>query len=161
MTTTVVNIKSGKPYDVYIGRNMSWVGRPEYRNLTRSKWANQFQVDIYNKDGTIKKKRDGTNEEVVFKYLKYLPTQEHLMASLPELKDKVLGCWCKPKLCHGDVLVMMVRNDEKWASIFRTRDPFLIRDKINEVVDEHEAWMKEALEVDEVDRHLRRKFPGS
>ena len=21
-----------------------------------------------------------------------------------ELKDKVLGCWCKPLACHGDVL---------------------------------------------------------
>ena len=26
------------------------------------------------------------------------------MAQLPELKGKVLGCWCAPEGCHGDVL---------------------------------------------------------
>jgi hypothetical protein len=26
------------------------------------------------------------------------------MDRLPELKDKTLGCWCKPEKCHGDVL---------------------------------------------------------
>jgi len=28
----------------------------------------------------------------------------YLIDSLPELKDKVLGCWCAPEPCHGDVL---------------------------------------------------------
>ena len=28
--------------------------------------------------------------------------------SLPELKDKTLGCWCKPEKCHGDVLVELI-----------------------------------------------------
>ncbi len=26
----------------------------------------------------------------------------------PELAGKVLGCWCAPHACHGDVLVRMV-----------------------------------------------------
>ena len=26
-------------------------------------------------------------------------------AALPELRGKILGCWCAPKVCHGDVLV--------------------------------------------------------
>lgn len=25
-----------------------------------------------------------------------------------KLKDKVLGCWCKPLSCHGDVLVELI-----------------------------------------------------
>jgi hypothetical protein len=33
-----------------------------------------------------------------------LPTQPDLMARLPELKGKVLGCWCAPEACHGDIL---------------------------------------------------------
>jgi hypothetical protein len=28
-----------------------------------------------------------------------------LIAALPELSGKKLGCWCKPNPCHGDVLV--------------------------------------------------------
>ena len=34
----------------------------------------------------------------------------YLVAALPELKDKVLGCWCNPLPCHGDVLVELVNN---------------------------------------------------
>jgi len=32
------------------------------------------------------------------------------MASLHELKGKRLGCFCKPKLCHGDVLVELIND---------------------------------------------------
>ena len=34
------------------------------------------------------------------------------MESLDELKDKVLGCWCHPELCHGDVLVELIKMEE-------------------------------------------------
>ena len=33
------------------------------------------------------------------------------MLNLPELKDKTLACWCKPKACHGDVLAKLADND--------------------------------------------------
>jgi hypothetical protein len=29
------------------------------------------------------------------------------MNQLHELKDKTLGCWCKPEKCHGDVLAAL------------------------------------------------------
>jgi hypothetical protein len=138
MTTTVINIKSlpgafpRDEHDVYIGRNMMWM---KFK-LTQSKWYNPYHVDIYNKDGTIKKKRDGTNLEVAYKYCAYLPTQRHLMASLPELKDKVLGCWCKPQACHGDVLVMYVNLFEKWTKI--EKDPYLMKEKIDELLKQSE-----------------------
>jgi hypothetical protein len=32
------------------------------------------------------------------------------MAALPELKGKVLGCWCAPSACHGDVLMRLVNK---------------------------------------------------
>jgi glycosyltransferase involved in cell wall biosynthesis len=31
-----------------------------------------------------------------------------LMASLSELRGEVLGCFCKPQACHGDVLVKLL-----------------------------------------------------
>lgn len=67
-------------YDVYIGRP--------------SKWGNPFAIG-----------RDGTREEVIEKYRAWLLGQPELLAALPELKGKVLGCWCAPQACHGDVLV--------------------------------------------------------
>ena len=78
----VVHCKKEK-YDVYIGRP--------------SKWGNPFTIG-----------KDGTREEVIQKYREYLLANKELMKSLPELKDKTLGCWCKPKACHGDVLIEMV-----------------------------------------------------
>jgi Domain of unknown function (DUF4326) len=72
-------------YNVYIGRP--------------SKWGNPFVVGI-----------DGTRAEVVRKYESWVVTQKHLMDSLTELQGKILGCWCHPQLCHGDVLARLVNE---------------------------------------------------
>jgi hypothetical protein len=74
----VVHYKKEK-FDIYIGRP--------------SKWGNSFIIG-----------RDGTREEVIEKYTKYLLGNIGLMRDIGELKGKVLGCWCSPKLCHGEVL---------------------------------------------------------
>ena len=73
------------PHDVYIGRP--------------SKWGNPFEIG-----------RDGTREEVIQKYEQWIRSQPELIAQLPELKGKTLGCWCKPKACHGDILVKLIRE---------------------------------------------------
>jgi len=75
-------------YDVYIGRP--------------SKWGNPFELG-----------RDGDREEVISKYEAYIMSHPTLFNDLEELKGKILGCWCKPKACHGDILVRMV-EDELW-----------------------------------------------
>ena len=75
--TTVVHCKKDF-YDIYIGRP--------------SKWGNPFEIG-----------RDGTREEVIEKYRFYL-LRSWLLNDIHELKDKVLGCWCHPLPCHGDIL---------------------------------------------------------
>jgi len=52
--------------------------------------------------------RDGTREEVIEKYRHWLQTQPQLLAQLPMLKGKRLGCYCKPLPCHGDILCELV-----------------------------------------------------
>lgn len=79
--TSVVHCKRDK-YDVYIGRP--------------SKWGNPFAIG-----------RDGDREEVLKKYEEWIKNQPELLKALPELKDKILGCWCKPQACHGDVLARL------------------------------------------------------
>ncbi len=59
-----------------------------------SKWGNPFVI------GT-----DGTREEVIAAYRQYLLSSPELMDSLHELDGQILGCFCKPAACHGDVLV--------------------------------------------------------
>lgn len=67
-----------EPYDVYIGRP--------------SKWGNPFSVVEYGR------------EEAIGLYEAWLETKPALLAALPELRGKALGCWCAPRACHGDVL---------------------------------------------------------
>lgn len=75
-------------YDVYIGRPAPRHG------LAGSIWANPFRIGP-----------DGTREQVIAKYREWVVRQPHLMRRLPELRGKILGCWCRPHACHGDVLV--------------------------------------------------------
>ena len=82
--TTVVN--SSNPYDIYIGRP--------------SKWGNPFVPG-----------RDGTRAEVLDKYRGHVLSNPDLMEALPELEGKILGCWCVPKPCHGDVLIELLKGD--------------------------------------------------
>jgi len=31
-----------------------------------------------------------------------------LLKELEKLRGKILGCWCKPKACHGDVIIELL-----------------------------------------------------
>ncbi len=91
--TTVVHCKK-HPYDVYIGRG--------------SKWGN-----IYTHIKDRQTKADhivSSREESINMYRKWIMLQPDLLADLKELKDKTLGCYCKPKSCHGDVLVELIKE---------------------------------------------------
>jgi hypothetical protein len=79
---------------VYIGR--ACFGRP------RSKWANPFVIG-----------KDGTRKEVIAKYRSWILKQPKLLADLHELDDKVLGCWCGNKSCHGQVLIDLREQQKK------------------------------------------------
>ncbi|MCG3207412.1 MAG: hypothetical protein FOGNACKC_01012 [Anaerolineae bacterium] len=58
-----------------------------------SKWGNPYQVAW-----------DGSQAEIIGKYRQWLQGQPKLLAELPALRGKVLGCYCKPRACHGDIL---------------------------------------------------------
>ena len=77
----VVHCKKDK-YDVYIGRP--------------SKWGNPFNIG-----------KDGSREEVIEKYKQWIIRQPRLLKDVKMLRGKVLGCWCAPKACHGDILAAL------------------------------------------------------
>jgi len=80
----VVNINESD-YDVYIGRP--------------SKYGNPFIIG-----------KDGNRLEVIRKYDKYIRNNKKLLEDLSELEGKILGCYCKPRKCHGDVLVKLIQE---------------------------------------------------
>lgn len=89
----VVNLRSGEPYDLYIGR-----ANPRKR-LAASRWANPFRVGP-----------DGTPEEVMARYRAHVLARPDLLDALPELRGKTLACWCAPLPCHGEVLRALVEE---------------------------------------------------
>lgn len=75
----LVHHKRGR-YDVFIGRP--------------SLWGNPFEIG-----------KDGTRKEVVQKYRIWIQTQPELLTQIETLRGKILGCWCCPLECHGEVLL--------------------------------------------------------
>ena len=90
--TTIVNIKHTADYDIFIGRPSQW-GNP-FSHLQRSSAA--YKV--------------ATRAEAIERYRQWILNQPHLLQQLPSLKGKILGCYCKPKACHGDVLIELINN---------------------------------------------------
>ena len=88
----VVHCKKS-PYDVLIDRT--------------TKWGNPYS----HKKGTLAKWVVPSREIAVLKYWEYMMDQVHdgkvSLQDLAELENKVLGCWCAPKLCHGHFLSAM------------------------------------------------------
>ena len=89
------------PYDIYIGR----LPNNEY-----NKWSYPKELRNTFPEGTPR-------QTIIDAYEDYLLSQPELMKDLHELKYKVLGCWCKPRSCHGDILKKYVdkleRDDEQ------------------------------------------------
>jgi hypothetical protein len=89
----VVNCRTTR-YDVYIGRPSRY-GNP-YSHLPN----------------TLAKYRVSSRDAAIDAYETWLRSQPVLMARVKrELRAKVLGCFCAPRRCHGDVLVQ-IANEE-------------------------------------------------
>ena len=98
MNTKVVNLRDEK-YDVYIGRRRGEIGM----------FGNPFVIG-----------RDGNREEVIAKYKEYFEEQVakngFFREKVEELRGKRLGCFCKPEMCHGDVIVKWLEEQESRES---------------------------------------------
>ena len=94
----IVNIKHTSDYDVYIGRN----------TMVNSKYGNPYKIGIHYPRNKCIKMYEGT---LLFKILR---TKEITYEDLLSLSGQVLGCFCKPKPCHGDVIARYVEFAEKY-----------------------------------------------
>ena len=78
-----------------IPKDAVYIGRP-------SIWGNPFTIG-----------KDGTREEVILKYDLWIATRPDLAEKArKELRGKDLVCWCSPKPCHGDSLLMIANAEE-------------------------------------------------
>lgn len=100
--TKVVNINH-EPYDILICRGTKW-GNPY--TFLEGKTLAQYKVE--------------SREEAIQKYKEYILNSPSLLADLHELEGKILGCYCRPRRCHGDVLIEIIksRRSEDISSLF-------------------------------------------
>ena len=87
MMTTVVNKYKNK-FDVYIGRG--------------SPYGNPYTVKEHGRDKCIELYREY--------FYKTIQNKLWFYNKVLELKGKVLGCFCKPKDCHGDIIAEYLNN---------------------------------------------------
>lgn len=79
-------------YDVYIGRP--------------GKWGNPFTInEVHPREQAIAQfarwARDSLDPRAIW-----------IRENVAKLRGKVLGCWCAPKACHGDVLLGMAEQSD-------------------------------------------------
>lgn len=100
------------PNHEYIGRRGIVFINKERFPKQDSIWANPFKIG-----------RDGTRDDVLCKYEKLLRDKLYTndvnkaadaaaiyKEDLLKLDGKILGCWCKPEPCHGDVLLKLIEE---------------------------------------------------
>jgi hypothetical protein len=87
---TVVN-RHKRQFDVYIGRGTAW-GNP----FTSSELGRALAISMF--ESYIRTR---------------LSDEPELLKELMKLDGKLLGCSCKPKACHGDVLVKIIKEHRK------------------------------------------------
>lgn len=87
MNKFVVNCKN-TDFDVYIGRGSRWGNPYSHMQGTQATWIVE------------------SREDAVRLYEEWLIDHPELIeAAQKELKNKILGCYCAPLDCHGEVLV--------------------------------------------------------
>jgi hypothetical protein len=84
---------------VYVGDNEVHTGHK------RSDWFNPFKIG--------KEKTEDRRNEVCDQYKNRIDNRPELLSRLPELKGKVLGCWCYPLRCHGHYLAELANDADR------------------------------------------------
>jgi hypothetical protein len=108
----VENIRNYRPskdeIPVFIGRNYEyWSKQVDYKMVDGSVLSNPFGIGIH-----------GNRDEVIELFRSLFlknPEMQKFVYKLKEMEDEtgkevVLVCFCKPKKCHGDVIVEWVNN---------------------------------------------------
>ena len=98
--TIVVNIRKEK-FDIYIGRNKAGVipNPPDH-----GCYGNPFNLKYYTREESLRLYREYFNARI---------DADHVFRdAILLLRGKILGCFCKPLDCHGDVIVEWLNNNQ-------------------------------------------------
>lgn len=94
------NDNDGKPFDNAL---IAWADQAGLlvKIDRNTDWGNPFETPA-----------DGSRDEVCDHFADhYLPYKPSLLRKIPNLKGKVLVCWCHPLRCHGDHLAELANHE--------------------------------------------------
>lgn len=104
-TAEVVNIHHGASFDVYIGRK-PWkpfhYGNP-FTHIPNVKGT----VQVSSRREAINKFRWWLKGESEFAHIEP-ERRQWILDNLDRLRGQRLGCFCRPKECHGDVYIELL-----------------------------------------------------
>lgn len=102
MRTTVANIRTGK-YDVYIGR--AGKGKSGY-------FGSPFRLEAFE-----------TRQDCLLEYEEWfyarIKSDPEFYRRVKALRGKVLGCFCAPLSCHGDVIAKWLNGEPRYLEGFK------------------------------------------
>ena len=84
----VVNLRKEK-YEIYIGRP--------------SIFGNPFSIAKYGREECIEKYKEY--------FYRRIKDDKRFKEAVLKLKGKTLGCFCKPEICHGDIIVDYLKKE--------------------------------------------------
>lgn len=96
------------------------MGKTTLINIHHDRWRKHIYIgrgSAFGNPYVIGKDED--REEVIEKYKKWFYKRinnERFLKQVLELKGEVLGCYCHPLPCHGDIIIEFLNNytgDEK------------------------------------------------
>jgi len=120
---TNCNIKRDPYYDVYCGRTKE--GEVTQKIGVYGWLGNPIKIENI---GSVKKckvcnKRHYTGGETLGCYEEYLVTRlktdSKFRVMFFQLKGKKLGCYCKPKPCHTDIMIQYINGEKYYKEEYR------------------------------------------
>lgn len=103
--TRVVDLHKER-HDIYIGRK---VAEFHYGNPFTFKFSAIAKVKVSNRNDSV---------DAFRKWIKGIDykdiepeRRQWILDNLPNLKGKILGCYCHPKKCHGDIYIDLLEQD--------------------------------------------------
>lgn len=102
------------------GENNVYIGRAVKDIPSGSRWGNPYKFRSYN-----------SRREVVQLFERHLQRTKELREAVGDLKGKVLGCWCAPEECHGEILHKEAGNRPVYQSADMSEDTMAIGGAFN------------------------------
>jgi len=98
-TTRLINLRNGDHCTKYIGRRS---GHPHH-------YGNPFVIGVHGSREEVVKKCDFWLRGIAYTHIESR-RREWILQHLLDLDGEVLGCWCTPLPCHGDIYIQLLKE---------------------------------------------------